>query len=243
MADFLAYELFPGILNMSLAASVIIGAVLLARLLLKRAPKGFSYVLWWVVLFRLLCPVSISAGISLLGVTQAPAREATRYTTAVEYVRPTPVSGGEADLLPQNQEEPESQPPVMEETEPSSPSLSAAAVAAVVWLLGSAAMVGCGMWSYGKMRRSLEEAVWLRDNIYLTDHTPSPFVMGLLRPRIYLPSGLGPKEQEYIIFHEQYHIRRKDHVVKVLFFLALCLHWFNPLVWLAFCLMGRDMGK
>ena len=117
MADFLAYELFPGILNMSLAASVIIGAVLLARLLLRRAPKGFSYVLWWVVLFRLLCPISISAGISLLGVAQAPAREATRYTTAVEYVRPAPVSGGETDFLPQNQEETEGQIPAVEEAE------------------------------------------------------------------------------------------------------------------------------
>lgn len=241
MADFLAYELFPGILNMSLAASVIIGAVLLARLLLKRAPKGFSYVLWWVVLFRLLCPISISAGISLLGVTQAPAREATRYTTAVEYVRPAPVSGGEAELLPQNQEEPESQLPVMEDTEPSNPSFGAAAIVAVVWLLGGAAMAGYGLWSYRKVRRSLVGALRLRDNIYLADHIPSPFVMGLLRPRIYLPSGLGGQEQEYIICHEQYHIRRKDHMVKVLFFLALCLHWFNPLVWLAFCLMGRDM--
>lgn len=241
MADFLAYELFPGILNMSLAASVIIGAVLLARLLLRRAPKGFSYVLWWVVLFRLLCPISISAGISLLGVAQAPAREATRYTTAVEYVRPAPVSGGETEPLPQNQEETEGQLPAVEEAETAKPSLNAAAVAAVVWLLGGAAMAGYGLWSYGKVRRSLVGAVRLRDNIYLADHIPSPFVMGLLRPRIYLPSGLGGKEQEYIICHEQYHIRRKDHVVKVLFFLALCLHWFNPLVWLAFCLMGRDM--
>ena len=92
-----------------------------------------------------------------------------------------------------------------------------------------------------RLRRKLVGAVPLCENIYLADHIASPFVLGLFRPKIFLPSSLSEVEQEYIIQHEKHHIRRGDHVTRILAFAALCVHWFNPLVWLAFVLSGRDM--
>ena len=110
-----------------------------------------------------------------------------------------------------------------------------------VWLAGAALLLLSSLTSMLRLRRRLVGAVRLRDNIYLADRIPSPFVMGLLRPRIYLPSTLKEVERGYILLHEQHHIRRRDHLAKLLAFLALCIHWFNPLVWLAFILSGRDM--
>ena len=244
MANLIAYELLPRIFNMSVTAGIVILFVLLARLLLRRAPKVFSYALWSVVLFRLLCPVSLSAGFSLLGLVDMPTRAATPHTTTVEYVPPDivhaedpqvqfpvePVRTAVNEVLPKG-----------EEQTTADPLEAPMAIATWLWLLGILAMAAYSVASYLKIRRRLVGAVPLRDNIYLADHIPTPFVMGLFRPRIYLPSALSGREQAYIIRHEQHHIRRGDHIVKVLSFAALCIHWFNPLVWAAFFLSGKDM--
>lgn len=242
MTDFLSYQLGPTVFNMSLTASVIIAVVLVARALLRRAPKAVSYALWAVVLLRLLCPVSVPAGFSLLGLLDTPVRETALKTSAVEYVRPAPGK------------EPQSKPPApavsavggeappREEERPAAGSPAAPAwIAARIWLAGTLAMLLYGVLSLLRLRRRLTDAVPIHGNIYMADRIGSPFVMGLLRPRIYLPSSLSEREQAYIILHEQYHIRRLDHIVKLLAFAALCVHWFNPLVWLAFVLSGRDM--
>ncbi len=236
MADFFAYEMLPIVWNMSLTASVVTGFVLLARLALRRAPKVYSYVLWAVVLFRLLCPVSVSSAVSLLNVVDAPVTERTPVTSVVEYVPPLAVPA----------ERPVVQIPVpgaVEAAEPApvAPAADPAAVAAWVWLLGVAALAGYSIVSLLALRRRLTGAVRLEGNVWLADHIDSPFVLGLLRPKIYLPSALPEGERGYILLHERHHIRRGDHLIKALFFAALCLHWFNPLVWLAFVLMGRDM--
>ena len=109
------------------------------------------------------------------------------------------------------------------------------------WLAGMALLLAYSAVSMLRLRRRLVGAVLLADNVYLAAHIPSPFVMGLLRPKIYLPSTLKETERGYILRHEQYHIRRRDYLVKFLAFLALCVHWFNPLVWAAFILAGKDM--
>lgn len=113
--------------------------------------------------------------------------------------------------------------------------------AAGLWGLGGVLMVLYEGMAYYRLRRRLRGAVHMQDNIFRSDYIASPFVLGVLRPRIYLPSALGEQEQSYILLHEQCHIRRLDHVTRVLAFLALVIHWFNPLVWLAFVLSGRDM--
>ena len=238
------YEFMPTLLNMSLTASVAIVLVILLRLLLKKAPKVISYALWAVVLFRLLCPFSIGSSFSLYNLFDAPAEESGTLTSVIEYVPsnivhteypavalPVPgISDAVNEVLPQGEEQLRADPlegPVF--------------IATYVWMAGVLAMVVYSVVSYTRLRRKLSVVVPLRDNIFIADDIKSPFVVGLFRPKIYLPCNLGDKEQEYIILHEQHHIKRLDHVMKALAFLALAIHWFNPLVWVAFILASKDM--
>ena len=251
MGEFVMHRLFPIVCNMSLTASVVILAVLAVRLLLRRAPKVFAYALWAVVLFRLLCPVSVTSAVSLMGALGAPAQERTQRTSAVEYVPADIMIRGTAPAVTQLP-----QPPLPAETggavSDAPADTAPAAVPAMsfnepvfiltlIWLAGMVLLLAYSLVSLLRLRRRLVGTVRLRDNIYLADHIPSPFVMGLFRPKIYLPSTLTETERGYILRHEQYHLRRRDHVVKLLSFLALCVHWFNPLVWAAFILAGKDM--
>ena len=251
MGEFVMHRLFPIVCNMSLTASVVILAVLAVRLLLRRAPKVFSYALWAVVLFRLLCPVSVTSAVSLLGALGAPAQERSAVTSVVEYVPADIVRNMAPTVTPLPQEpfpaEPgenivSAAPSVTQpDAAPVSPLSGPVAVLTLTWLTGMALLLLYSIISLLRLRRRLVGAVRLEDNIYLADYIPSPFVMGLFRPKIYLPSTLTETERGYILRHEQYHLRRRDHVVKLLSFLALCVHWFNPLVWAAFILAGKDM--
>ena len=252
MIEFVMHRLFPTICNMSLTASVVIVAVLLVRLLLRRAPKVFSYALWAVVLFRLLCPVSVTSAVSLMGAVGAPVQERTQRTSAVEYVpadivrssgTPTVTTLPQETLPAINSPAESTVPAAVTAPEPAAalPLSGPMVVLTGAWLAGMALLLAYSAVSMLRLRRRLVGAVLLADNIYLADHIPSPFVMGLLRPKIYLPSTLKETERGYILRHEQYHIRRRDYLVKFLAFLALCVHWFNPLVWVAFVLAGKDM--
>lgn len=244
MGNFVSYELLPIVFNMSVTASVVVVFVLLARLLLKKAPKIFSYALWAVVLFRLLCPVSITTGFSLLGLFDAPVTEATTHTTAVEYIPQdvvhTPAPEVKLPMPGVNQSVNEALPQGDEQTA-ADPLEASVALATLVWLAGIGVMAVYSVVSLVRLRGRLVGAVLLRDNVYLADYIDSPFVMSIFRPKIYLPSSLSEQEQGYIILHEQHHIRRGDHIIKALAFLALCVHWFNPLVWVAFVLSAKDM--
>ena len=238
------YTFLPRLLNMSLTASVAIVFVILLRLLLKNAPRVISYALWGVVLFRLLCPVSVESSLSLFNLFDTPVVQSGEITSVMEYVPSDivhteypsvalPVPGiGEAinETLPRGEEQLRADPlegPIY--------------IASYIWMAGVIGMAAYSIISYIQLRRRLLVTVPLRDNIWIADDIQSPFVVGLFRPKIYLPCNLGDREQEYIILHEQHHIRRLDHILKALAFLALAIHWFNPLVWLAFILAGRDM--
>lgn len=238
------YTFLPKLINMSLTAGVVIVVVLLLRLLLQKAPKVISYALWGIVLFRLLCPVAVTSDLSLFGFLDTPAAESSARTSRIEYVPSDivhttqllgialslPGADGINDMLPPGGEQPGAYPLAAPMT-----------IAVYVWMAG---VIGMGVYaavSYLQLRKKLVTASPLRENIYLADDITSPFVMGLFRPKIYLPSAMGEKEQSYILMHEQYHIRRFDHVIKALAFAALCIHWFNPLVWVAFIMAGRDM--
>lgn len=220
------HTFFPRLLNMSLTASIVILFVLLLRLCLKRSPKVISYALWGIVLFRLLCPVSISSDLSLFALMNPPVSESGSMEYIPVQAEPVPMPVTTVDTLPQA--EIESSPDPL-------------TIAAAVWMAGVLAMLGYALLAYIRLRRRLLIASPLRDNIYLADEITTPFVMGLLRPKIYLPSAMDAREQSYILLHEQHHIRRLDHVFKALAFAALCIHWFNPLVWLAFHIAGKDM--
>lgn len=244
MGNFISYELLPIVFNMSVTASVAILFVLLARLLLKKAPKIFSYALWAVVLFRLLCPVSITTGFSLLGLLDAPVTETTTHTTAVEYIPQdvvhTPVPEVKLPVPGVNQTVNEALPQGDEQTA-ADPMEAPVALATLVWLAGIGVLAAYSVVSLLRLRQRLVGAVPLRDNIYLVDYIDSPFVMGIFCPKIYLPSSLTEQERVYILLHERHHIRRGDHIIKALAFFALCIHWFNPMVWVAFVLSSKDM--
>lgn len=239
------YTLLPKILNMSLTASIVIVLVLIARILLKKAPKAFSYTLWAVVLFRLVCPVSFSSEFSLIGLFHLPASTANGSTySSITYIPDNIVHTKypQVDLpIPIISEVINDNLPQSEEQLVADPLEWPMAAVTILWLFGIAAMLIYSAVSLILLRRKLIGAVRLRDNIYLADHIITPFVIGLIRPKIYLPSTLTEQEQSYIILHEQTHIRRLDHIFKMIAFLALAMHWFNPLVWVAFVYCVKDM--
>ena len=224
--------IFERVLNMSLTGSIVIAVVLLARLLLRRAPKIYSYMLWAVVLFRLLCPISLSAGLSVLKPLPVTT---TQGLSTVTYrpVEPVIPASGE---LGQEAARPEPAETVKAET-----GAQAMTLAAAVWLTVGGALAGCSLVQYIVLRRKLREAAPYRGEVYLSDSIAMPFVMGVIAPKIYLPSDTPIAERRFIIAHERHHLHRGDPLWKLLGYLALCVHWFNPLVWLAFFLGGKDM--
>lgn len=223
-------DLFLKVLDMSLTASAVILFVLAARLVLKRCPRIFSYLLWAVVLFRLLCPVSIQAPQSVLELTELQSSVSQDQLSSVSYVP--------ARLLPSHFEP--AQPSGEDRTE-TAVRIPVMTIAAWIWLAGMGVMIGYSWRTCRRLRDRLQEAVPLSGNVWLADRIDTPFVMGLLDPRIYLPSGVPEEERSFILAHERHHLARKDNLVKFVAFCALCLHWFNPLVWLAFALAGEDM--
>ena len=224
---------FARILNMSLTGSIVIAVVLLARLFLKRAPKIYSYALWAVVLFRLLCPLSITAGLSVL----KPIPVTMRTTPGVSSIVYQPVQQAlsRGGYVPAVQQQPVS------DQESEQAEMTALQIAAYVWLTGASVMAIYSVVQYLTLRHRLVGAAPYREEIYLADHIATPCVLGVLRPRVYLPSETPEGERAFIIAHERHHIRRHDPLWKLLGYAALCLHWFNPLVWLAFALAGKDM--
>ena len=226
--------LFLTVLNMSFTASFVIAAVILARLVLHWAPRKLSYALWGVAGFRLLIPFAWESILGLLPVRAKPIP----VDIDMQAV-PKIDSGLEAldsainRLLPAM-----AAPPVQGAAESLGSWLELGAWA---WLLGVAVMLLYSVLSLLRLRYSLRGAICTEEHVYECASLRTPFVIGLFQPRIYLPAGLSEDERRYILLHEQTHIQRRDPMVKLLGYLALSIHWFNPLVWLGFVLMGTDM--
>jgi len=232
-------NLFLTVLGMSGTAAVTIAVVLLARLALRKVPKAFSYALWAVVLFRLLCPFAIPSPWSLTPSIQVEPAGESLDRVVVDMERAEVVI--RVDGSPAARPGPVGSAPADNSAPAAGPGLLS--VVSAVWLAGTGLLLGYSVLSMLRLRRKLVGSVPLEGegDVRLADHIPSPFVLGLARPRIYLPSGLPMEERDYILLHERTHIRRFDHVFRLLAWLALAVHWFNPLVWLAFHLAGRDM--
>ena len=250
-------KLFSVILNMSLTGSIVIGVVFLIRLLLRKAPKIYSYVLWSVVLFRLVCPVSVSLPLSAAAPFAHSATSDNRVISQMNYVR------HDGDMLTDGAQATESHliKPYPEETAipQDGASESAAAdtdsktrrpvgsiiltVCSLIWLAGAFSAAGYSAAQNITLRQRLETACRIRGQIFESDEIETAFVFGVLKPRIYLPSGLPFDVQKVVIAHEQNHLRRHDHIIKFAAFVVSIVHWFNPLVWLAFKYMCVDMEK
>ena len=255
-------NIFLTIWNMSLTGSIIILCILPVRYLLRKAPRVFSYALWAVVLFRLLCPVSVSSMFSVLNFTKAAEPVTQSVVTTMNYAAmelPEFIPVEETD---DSMDDLAYEAPEMDEPQPVTPALpdhSADApaeqmpettekaakepvwYAVIIWMTGLGVMLTYNVYSCVRLLHQIDGAVHLRKELYLADYIPTAFVLGVVRPKIYLPSYLTPEEQGYIVAHERCHIKRKDHIFRLLGYLALCLHWFNPLVWVAFVLSGKDM--
>ena len=225
---------FFTILNMSLTGSFVILVICLARLPLKKAPKIISYCLWAVAFLRLAFPFSIEAAYSLIPI------KAQTIPPDITMLQTPRIDSGMAAL----DNIVSGALPAAAPSDGANPLQIWAAACAFFWLLGLAIMLLYGVASYFLVRYKLiksSRAVSDQSNIVVSDRIQSPFVLGLITPRVYIPAGLSEKEREYIILHEQTHIRRLDHVVRFFSYLILCFHWFNPLAWAAYLLMGVDM--
>ncbi len=229
---------FLKLVNMSMTASYIVFAIVIMRLLFcrrffKSAPRWVVCALWAFVALRLVCPNWIESTFSRMPDEVIP-------TTILMSAHPAIDSG--SGLINDS-----INPIIADLFSPQSPAQSAnplqivAAIASVVWLAGIAAMLAYALVSSIRLRLRLRESVVLRDNIYICDRIPVPFVFGVLRARIYLPSSLRQADAEYVIAHERAHLQRRDHIWKAIAYLLLSVYWFNPFMWLAYILLCRDI--
>ena len=224
-------KIFLQILNMSFTASIVISCVLVVRILLRKAPKVFSYALWSVVLFRLVCPFSFESIFSLLPTKANP------ISQDIAYMQIPRIDTG---IMSVNQSINVILPAATPQASVN-PLQIWVFIGSQLWLLGVAALLGYSLVTLLRLKKRLQDASPYQDNVFTSSKIDTAFVMGIFRPKIYLPSSLKDNEQKYILLHEQTHIRRFDHIIKLVSFLVLCLHWFNPLVWIAFFLSGKDM--
>lgn len=234
-------RMFLEVLYRGLTAGGIVLVILLLRVLLQRAPKIYCYLLWVLVLYRLLCPFTFVSSVSFLELFD---RAGSGRVQVAENRALLEMQMEEAAWKNQTAQ---SVPEVVEvgvEHEGiylSRDTRTLLWVASSIWISGMAMVLLYGIVSLIIFSRRLKGAVKVGDNIYLSDYVPTPFVIGLIRPRIYLPSSLEEQEWEYILLHERTHIRRCDHIIRILSFLALAVYWFHPLIWVAFYLSGKDM--
>ncbi len=226
-------EFFLSVVNMSIAASWSVLAVLLLRFLLKKAPKWITVLLWAVVAIRLICPFAFESKVSLIPSAQTISPGIMMDTVPQIYTGIPAVNN--------------SINPIIGETFAPNPGDSAnplqvwIPIAAVLWGIGILALTVYGIISYLRIKKKISTAVLLRDHIYQSENVVSPFVLGMIRPKIYVPFSMTASEMLHVIAHEEAHIRRKDHWWKPIGFAILSLHWFNPLMWLAYVLLCRDI--
>ena len=226
------------LLTMSLTAAIAAGVVMLLRLLLKRVPRWITCLLWAVVLLRMVCPVGFSLPVSLMPETVSSGAYVERVFPQAETPASTPQAATTTTTAPAAT----TQTPVTRETvavTPTGPDRDT--VLTILWAAGGIACLAWGAVSYLRLRLRIADAILIEKNVYETDQIDSPFVCGFFQPRIYLPVGLAEPDRRYVLLHEQAHIRRRDYLTKPLAYVALCFHWFNPVLWLSYHLFGRDI--
>ena len=230
------YEVFTKLLNMSLLASVLVLAVVLLRIVLKKAPKKIICALWILVAFRLICPISISSSLSVFNVLNFGSGAGSR----VEYFQynektEKPALSFDVPGLVNDNLSPDSMTIGTRTAGVYLPTIM------YVWMVGVIIMLSYAMISYIKVRREVSASIKRTGNVFVCDEINSPFILGLFRPRIYLPSGLKESVEANVLAHENAHIRRLDFLWKPFGFLLLSVYWFNPVLWAAYILFCRDI--
>ena len=225
---------FLKLLNLSISASWLVLAVLVLRLVSKRSPKWVNVLLWGIVALRLVLPFSIESALSLIPSAETVSPAAVQFDPA-----PTITSGVSVIDNVVN-------PPLSEHfsavpTASVNPLYVWTEIAGWVWLIGLGAMLLYALVSYLRLRRRVSVSLPVQDHIYLCDAISSPFILGVVKPRIYLPSGLDEVQRQNVLSHERAHLARRDHWWKPLGFALLAVYWFNPVLWLAYTLLCRDI--
>lgn len=225
---------FLKLLNMSIAAGWLIMAVIFLRLIFKKAPKWIRCILWAIVAVRLVCPFTIESPLSLIPSAETVSPAVIRYSqkpvinSGVPYINST-------------------LNPIISESFATAPGASVNPlqiwmfIASVIWIIGMAAILGYALVSFLRIHGRVREAARLRDNVWLCDAVKSPFILGFFRPQIYISSTANDEQLKYILAHEQTHLKRRDHWWKLFGYLLLAVYWFNPLMWVAYILLCRDI--
>jgi len=225
-------ELFLKITNMSISASWLVVAVLVLRLLMKKAPKWVSVLLWGIVAIRLVCPISIESAISLIPSAETIPMDIEMDETPAIYSEVNAVNNVNNPVIHSFAQNPVDSANTLQMW---------IQLVSILWIAGMAILLIYTIISYLRLYRKVDTAVIYKNNIFQSENVVSPFVLGIIKPRIYLPFHINEQSLENIIVHEQTHIRRKDHWWKPLGFLILTIHWFNPLMWIAYVLLCRDI--
>lgn len=223
-------KFFITLLNMSLVAVPLIIVLIVIRPFMKKAPKAFLCALWGLVGLRLVCPFSFESILSLLPTAQPISIE--KVTT-----QPVETFGGEVTTVYGSQIVSGN----MSVNDSLTPLQILTSAASLLWITGFSVMLVMGLISYLRLLRQVSASVNIKDNVFINDDIKSPFVLGFLKPRVYIPSSLTEYEKEYVIAHENAHIKRRDYILKPIGYILLSLHWFNPLVWVAYIFLCRDI--
>lgn len=226
-------ELFLKIINMSISASWLILDVLILRLVLKKAPKWVNVLLWGIVAVRLICPFSFESALSLIPSAETFPEKIISGPSFDIQTGISPVDNRINDYLGDRYFE--------GVTVHANNGNNIMTILTIVWIIGILLLVAYTIISYRRLHREIDTAVRYKDNIFQSENVKSPFVLGIIKPRIYLPFNMNGQDLEHVVAHEQAHIHRKDHWWKPLGFLLLTIHWFNPLMWLAYVLLCRDI--
>ena len=225
--------LFLKIINMSISASWLVMAVLILRLVLKKAPKWVNVLLWGIVAVRLICPFSFESALSLIPSADTFPEKAISGPSFDVQTGITPVDNRINDYLGDRYFE--------GVTVPANNGNHMMNILSMVWMIGILLLIAYTVISYWRLHREIDTAVRYKDNLFQSENVSSPFVLGLIKPRIYLPFNMNGQDLAHVVAHEQAHIRRKDHWWKPLGFLLLTIHWFNPFMWLSYVLLCRDI--
>lgn len=235
-------EIFRTVLNMSITGIYVSAVIIILRLAVKKLPKIYSYMLWLILGVRLLCPFSVSSAVSVFNLFIPEKLDVSSqimefipndigYQTEPRITVSVPAVN---DIISR-------QLPSAEPSASANPMMIIMFIGANIWFFGMLAMIICTLIFVARVKKRLRSAVMLRDNIYVCRDIATPFVFGLFRVHIYLPEDIPAEALPYIIAHEQVHIKRRDYIVKYVAMLTLCIHWFNPMVWLSYQLMTKDM--
>ncbi len=226
-------ELFLKLLNSSISASWLVLAILLLRVLLKRSPRRLTCALWALVAIRLLCPISIESGLSLIPPAEPIRQEAFQQISEAffeESAGAAPADSADATLSP-----------IFDVPDAPTSRADLLSIVSAIWGIGIAGMAVYAIASGISMKKRLSASLCIRQNVYSCDYIDSPFIFGITKPKIYLPSCLTAEELPYVLAHENAHLQRRDHLWKPLGFLILSVYWFHPVLWIAFRVFCRDM--